>query len=613
VSSELLLRVFRTVILSSLLVFPATARSTELETTIDLNYTYDQSHLGDRITGSTKVQQKYEVAYTSALTSIFDLLLLVSLDIENGAADDAAETSRLAPSIEIKVEGPRALMVLTYDTTRSRTEQYRGTSERETFDNNYKAEFEVVPDYLPAVKLTFERGRQYEEMTREAVDKTFQLEVSKEHKDFKFDFLYEHKNTYSFPVETTNESTLWSAQAAYQSTVWWDVDVDLTYEIEGTYSEDFERDVFTDEEKEYTQEVQFKLSKSLNLLPRLQADLRYEYEFEQDLLLQEFDYAVSQDMGLAFDYRLMRWLEVGAEFTREMESEYDVPPKDKIQSLTDKARFVFAADPLRWLRFSGSSKWEFQKDMDADSGATVAKVDSAVHELSMRHNWGKWWDLKVTGGSEREYTDDWVTKKKASVKAELQLLFYDFAIEPSYELERVVEYEAFEPLAFEQARKEEFILKLDYAYDFPRFIETGFTYGITLSREEKVDEVLNFEEVVGLSEETKIQIALVDIVRDMELKGEVTRKATDTEHDDEPMLVNIAYALTLDWEINDIQLGLTYKYDDNGDSFDQSSINTKVAWQYENMDVSGEYQFDKTYAYEIDEQRKFNLKMNVLF
>jgi hypothetical protein len=99
----------------------------------------------------------------------------------------------------------------------------------------------------------------------------------------------------------------------------------------------------------------------------------------------------------------------------------------------------------------------------------------------------------------------------------------------------------------------------------------------------------------------------------MTLEGEITRKATDTKDDEEPVLVDITYALMLEWVIDDVGLQASFKYDDNGDTFDESSFNTKVAWTREKFDVSGEYQLDKTYSDEIDEQRKLNLNMNVLF
>ena len=99
----------------------------------------------------------------------------------------------------------------------------------------------------------------------------------------------------------------------------------------------------------------------------------------------------------------------------------------------------------------------------------------------------------------------------------------------------------------------------------------------------------------------------------MQLDGEIARKATDTKDDDEPLLVDISYSLSWAWTINDFDLGATFKYDDNGDTFDQSSFNTGVGWSRENIGVQGEYQFDKTYSDEIDVDSKINLSMNVEF
>ena len=85
-------------------------------------------------------------------------------------------------------------------------------------------------------------------------------------------------------------------------------------------------------------------------------------------------------------------------------------------------------------------------------------------------------------------------------------------------------------------------------------------------------------------------------------------------HGDRPIQLESTYALKWDWLINDLELAASFRYDDNGDTFDESIFNTKVAWRRENVDVTGEYQFDKTYSPDItDEQRKVNLKMNVVF
>jgi hypothetical protein len=232
----------------------------------------------------------------------------------------------------------------------------------------------------------------------------------------------------------------------------------------------------------------------------------------------------------------------------------------------------------------------------------------------MRHRWGDFWELTVASSSEYEYTDGWLTKEEGDLKTKLALTFFeDFRIDSTYEVERATEYEERSPLALTQAKREEFTILFEFAKDFSDMIQTAIAHEFGMTWEEEVDEVLNFDEVTELSEDTKIKVALVDFIRDMALEGEITRKATDTKDDEEPVLVDISYALRLKWVIDDVDLEASFEYDDNGDTFDASSFNTRVAWTRENFDVSGEYQYDQTYSDEIDEQQKLNLNMNVLF
>jgi hypothetical protein len=110
-----------------------------------------------------------------------------------------------------------------------------------------------------------------------------------------------------------------------------------------------------------------------------------------------------------------------------------------------------------------------------------------------------------------------------------------------------------------------------------------------------------------------LNIVLAELLSDLRLEGEIERKSSDTEDDLDPMLVEVSYSLKLDWKIDALILSSSLKYNDKGDTFNDLSFNTKVGWKYEQLELTGEYQFDKIYAEILDEKRKLNLKLNYKF
>jgi len=623
--SKKILRVVAGSILTSFLLYPGRAFPGELVTSIDLNYAYGQDHLGDNVTGETAFDQKYEMEYTSSLTAIYDMRIGAMINVGEQSGDDTAKTTNISPTLELEIAGPMVQMRVSYDGTRDWTEETHDSAETETFSSNYLFEIEIAPDYWPEMKLKVERSRNFEELREESVDRNVELSLRKDIYNLALEFNLDYAEAETtIPVSSESMEIGWQAMAAYQDVVWWDVDVDLAYEIQEQFSEDFERGVFTDESKEYTHNFDFRLGKSLDFTPSIVGDLQYEYQFEQDLLLLDFDYNTSQKMAFDLAWKLTEWLQADAQATRQYEYTRNRPPEEKEESLQDSiavgfsgelpGQIEFAGLTFGHIDFEGQAEWEYDKNVPSRSGGTVETDETARYELSVRHNWGDWWDLVVTGGNEYAYTNDWLTDKEASLKADLALTFYrDFNIGSTYEITRTVAYGFNEPLELKQTRKEDFSLSFDYSRDFGSFIQFGFANDFAIQRGEEIDEVLNLVETVELNEDTRIRLALVDFIRDMLLEGEITRKASDIKDDEESMLVDISYALKWEWIVHDIDLTATYQYDDNGDTFDSSNFSTKVAWSRENVDVSGEYQYGKTYSDEIDEQRQLNLSMSVVF
>ena len=177
-------------ILSGMLLYsaPLLASNRGMETTIDLDYNYQQTHLGDNISGETKVRQKYGFIYQSALTAIFDWSIEAKIDVEDRFGDDIPDSSKISPTLELEIVGPRALMRAAYDATRNREDETFEAAESETFQSNYLFEVEVIPDYWPEVKLKAERKRDYEESQTEKVTRTFELDLRKEFRDLILEF-----------------------------------------------------------------------------------------------------------------------------------------------------------------------------------------------------------------------------------------------------------------------------------------------------------------------------------------------------------------------------------------------------------------------------------------
>ncbi len=600
-----------------LLVFsPGYAPATEtLRTTIDLNYTYEQSHIGVSIEDGSTIGQKYQIEYETGLSSMYELLANVRLELENTSASDKAETSTISPSLELEVNAPRLVGRFAYDGTVNKTEEFEDTSSSETYTNSYTFELELLPYYWPETQITYEKKRDYEESKDDRTEDSFSLSLRKEHGGLNLEFdldLSEEEEL--MPNRRTASDVQWSAKAAYTSVFWWDGNFEVTYEIQEAFSEEFDRGVFSSEEEEYVHKIQARLQKSFLLTPRLAVDFDYEYAFSQDLLMLDEDYTLNQNLALEADMEVFYWLAAGVEVSRETETTYYVPPEEKEQSVDDTISLFFDALPIRWLEVAGKAEWQFSRQIGAETGASLDKQDTATYEISARHTIGDWWDLKVTGASEYEYEEDWLVGKEGSLKAGLDLaLIADLDLQLTYEITRTTEYELYEPLAFEQRREQELSLEFGYSKTFSRFLEAGFTEEISLRWAEELDEVLSLEEERELTEDTTIRIALVDVINNMALEGEIARQATDLENDEEPMLVNITYSLKWIWEVRDLTLESTFKYDDSGDSFDQSTFNSRVAWSRDNVNVSGEYQYDKTYSEEIDETRQFNVQVNLEF
>jgi len=149
-------------------------------TTIDLNYSYEQIHLGQDITDANTFDQKYEVKYSSALTAAFDMTGAVKVDLKSTWASRTAETSTIAPTLELEVKGAQTAFKASYQSTQDTTGQYLETGEITTYSYNMSTEFQMTQPYLPEFKLKLDRKRDFQLQTADGTTLGAEFQMKKD-------------------------------------------------------------------------------------------------------------------------------------------------------------------------------------------------------------------------------------------------------------------------------------------------------------------------------------------------------------------------------------------------------------------------------------------------
>jgi predicted porin len=130
---------------------------------------------------------------------------------------------------------------------------------------------------------------------------------------------------------------------------------------------------------------------------------------------------------------------------------------------------------------------------------------------------------------------------------------------------------------------------------------------------EELDEVLNYDRELAFNESTRLNAAIVDLIEDLALEGQIERNADDTEGDTESQVIEVSYALKLDWRYEALSLTSAFKYTDKGEDADTAEFTAQLGWKGEQIDIAGDYQFTKTYSDLTEEGRKLNLKLSYRF
>ncbi|HWR97301.1 MAG TPA: hypothetical protein VN317_02685 [Candidatus Methanoperedens sp.] len=598
---------------------PAAAQEGQLvETSIDLNYTYEQKHAGPDVTAATGYQQKYQVRLATTLTSSLDFLGAVSLDLDDKWSTDAATTSKVSPSLELGVRGPQSGAKLTYTGSVNRTEQYHETSGATQYSNSADLDLELTPDFWPELKFKLQERRDYQRQRTDSSSRSLELQLRDELLNVRAEFSLKLGTTIeTLPVHGVSDTVDWSWKATYKEELFGGVDFEVAYELKESYGEDTVRSVFSGQSETYTQTLKTRLKKSLELSPRLNAGVTWEYSYDQDLLQLEYDYKVQNKYGLDARFNVLPSLKVTGEAKRETELEAALPGAEDTRQVTDTFKAAFDFEPVRWLRLGGKTERKFEQAIKEHTGGSVDLSDDEQYELTAKNKFGDFWDLAASTSGTWSYANGWLEGREAKLKAELRLRLLKLSwsemnVTPSYESSRKSSWDEF-ALLTEQTSTSEAKVKVEVKAVLLELLKASFSheYGQKITRE--LDEVLNFSRELGFNESTRFNLGLNKPWEGFTVEGEFERKADDTEGDAEGEVVELSYSLKLDWKIEMLSLSSAFKYSDKGDDDDDLEFTAKVGWKGERIDVSGDYQFTKSYADLTDEGRKLNLKLSYKF
>ncbi len=596
-------------------VMPASAL--ELATTIDLDYIYSQVNLGGDVNAATQFNQKAAVKYDTSLTTSYDFLGAVRLELQDAWYTDQATTSRVAPTLELAAKGSQLAAKLAYEAVISSTGLYHETGDVTNYSTSLSFNLEMTPELWPEMKFKFQRRGDFQDLETESTTNSYEFTARKDIYALRLEYNFSRNEIdNSLPTRDGSAENKWSAKATYKEILWGGTEFELGYELNEAYKDDQRRGVFTGETSTYTQQLKTRLKNTLVIAPRLTLGLSWEYQFEQDLLALEYDYKLKNKYVLDLRWDAFEWLKITSEARRETDLLADTEGEDDERIVTDTLKGGFDFTSIPWLRVSGKAELKSDGKVAAGSGGSVERVEDEKYELIVKNKVGEFWDFTWNGSVANKHVNDFHLSRETRVKADLKLKLLGLGVAPSYEVSRkndgAVDFGYF----VNQQQIREAKIMFDYKMQLLEMFKATFTHEYSIKVDDSLDEVLNFERIVQFNESTRLTVIIAEFIRDLRLEGEVDRKASDTEDDPDPQLVEVSYALKLDWKYDELSLHSTVKYNDKGNTFDDVSFNAKASWKREALEITGEYQFDKILVgitEPKDEKRKLSLKLNYKF
>ncbi len=297
---------------------PESAVALELNTGVELDYSYAQENLGGEVDATTLFNQKYEIKYETSLTTAHDFLGAVRLDLQNAWYTDQAGTSRVAPTLEMATKGSQLAAKIAYEVVISSTDAYQETGGFTSYSDSLTFDLEMTPELWPEVKLKYQRRRDAEDYATESVTNTFEFSTRKDIYGVRLEYNFKREEIdTSLPERTGSAGTTWSAKATYKEILWGGTEFELAYEINEDYTDEQNRGVFSGETSSYTQTLKTRLKNSLLIGPRMKLGLAWEYQFDQDLLALDFDYKLKNKYVLDLRWDAFDWLKIAGEARRE--------------------------------------------------------------------------------------------------------------------------------------------------------------------------------------------------------------------------------------------------------------------------------------------------------
>lgn len=591
---------------------PAAAR--ELLTNVDLDYLYEQRNEAGDVRASTSFLEKYEIKYQTSLTSSFDFAGAVRLELDDKWYTSEADTSRVAPSLELSAKSAQTSLAVVYSAVVTSTDAFYETAETEAYSSSLSGDLQMTPPQWPELKLKLQSRRDYQEAATDRTVDTLEGTVLKDLRGLRLELnLKTESNRELLPTNRSSDSMEWTGKATYKEVLYGDTEFELAYEVKESYKEDWLRSVFVSGAETYEQKFKTRLRNSLALSPRLTVRASWEYGYDQDLLMLSYDYRITNKFLLDARWDLMAWLKVAAEAKRDTELMVVGPGEDDKNKLTDSVKGTVDIAALEWLKFNAKAEFRRNQAVEELSGGSVDIVDEEKYEATIKNRFGDLWDLTLSGTSALERTDGWLTHRESRLRSDLRMRYLDLTVQPSYDVGVSTDWEtgSDEPTAQRQDREAK--LKFEYRMQLLDLFAATFTHEYGVKETGELDEVLSFERTLQFNEDTRFSVVLAELFDTLRLEGEIARKASDTENDIEPELIELTYALKLDWKKDAFTLSSSFRYDDKGDTYDALVFNTRVGWQNDLFNVSGEYQYDKIFADVTDETRRLNLKMSFKF
>jgi hypothetical protein len=247
------------------------------------------------------------------------------------------------------------------------------------------------------------------------------------------------------------------------------------------------------------------------------------------------------------------------------------------------------------------------------TGGSVTRTNSEKYELVAANSWGAVGGLTMNATSDIQRENGWLTSRANTFKADLNLSWEDLRVSPSYEVTKGTQWEWGSDEPSQQSKTQDARINFEFVLELHELLDARFSHEYGVKTEESLDEVLNYESTLQFNETTTLSIKMAEIVRDLSLEGSVQRNASDTEDDADPEVVDVSYTLDLGWDHEEFVVASSLRYNDKGAAFDDLSFNAKVGWRYERFGLTGEYQFDKVYAEETQENRRLGLTLHYDF